>query len=189
MRDLEIRGAGEILGLKQSGKTKETGLPLYFRLLEEKVAELSSGKRKPPETKIELDFAYGIPDAFFDSEIDKLHFFRSLESVRDEDELDFARNGFFEGREKLPENVENLFLLVRARIRLSKLRVASLRKTGNSYVFEFADGTDVGDLRKFLEIDRNGTFVFTGNGKIRVGTDEYSGDLDFLKKTVESCSK
>ncbi|MDQ1343763.1 MAG: hypothetical protein QG650_483, partial [Patescibacteria group bacterium] len=186
MRDLEIRGAGEILGLKQSGRTKETGLPLYFRLLEEKIAELSSGKKRPPDTRIDLDFAYGIPDAFFDSEIDKLHFFRSLESVRDEKELDFAREGFLEGRPRLPEIVENLFLLVRARIRLAKFRVASLRKMGNSYVFEFAPGTEVADLRKFLEIDTEGAFTFTGNGKIRVETERYSGDLDFLKKTVYS---
>ena len=186
MRDLEIRGAGEILGLKQSGRTKETGLPLYFRLLEEKVAELSTGKKRAPDTKIDLDFSYGIPDSFFDSEIDKLHFFRSLESVRDEKELDYSRDGFLEGRDKLPEGVENFFLLVRARIRLAKLKVASLRKMGNSYVFEFAEGTEVADLRKFLEIDKDGTFVFTGNGKIRVETGEYSGDLDFLQKTVYS---
>lgn len=188
MRDLEIRGAGEILGLKQSGRTKETGLPLYFRLLEEKVAELSTGKKRAPDTKIDLDFSYGIPDAFFDSEIDKLHFFRSLESVRDEKELDYSRDGFLEGRDTLPEGVENFFLLVRARIRLAKLKVATLRKMGNSYVFEFAAGTEVADLRKFLEIDKDGTFVFTGNGKIRVETGEYSGDLDFLKKTVGSIS-
>lgn len=186
MRDLEIRGAGEILGLKQSGRTKETGLPLYFRLLEEKVAELSTGKKRAPDTKIDLDFSYGIPDAFFDSEIDKLHFFRSLESVRDEKELDYSRDGFLEGRDTLPEGVENFFLLVRARIRLAKLKVATLRKMGNSYVFEFAAGTEVADLRKFLEIDKDGTFVFTGNGKIRVETSEYSGDLDFLRKTVYS---
>lgn len=152
------------------------------------MAELSTGKKRAPDTKIDLDFSYGIPDSFFDSEIDKLHFFRSLESVRDEKELDYSRDGFLEGRDKLPEGVENFFLLVRARIRLAKLKVASLRKMGNSYVFEFAEGTEVADLRKFLEIDTEGAFIFTGNGKIRVDTNEYSGDLDFLQKTVYSIS-
>lgn len=106
--------------------------------------------------------------------------------MRNEKELDYSRDGFLEGRDKLPEGVENFFLLVRARIRLAKLKVASLRKMGNSYVFEFAEGTEVADLRKFLEIDKDGTFVFTGNGKIRVDTTEYRGDLDFLQKTVYS---
>lgn len=82
--------------------------------------------------------------------------------------------------------MENFFQLVRARIRLAKFKVASLRKMGNSYVFEFAAGTEVSDFRKFLEIDKDGTFVFTGNGKIRVDTSEYQGDLDFLRRTVGS---
>lgn len=84
--------------------------------------------------------------------------------------------------------MENFFLLVRARIRLAKLKVAALRKMGNSYVFEFAAGTEVADFRKFLEIDKDGTFIFTGNGKIRVELSEYSEDLDFLKRTVDSIS-
>jgi transcription-repair coupling factor (superfamily II helicase) len=186
MRDLEIRGAGEILGVKQSGRTKETGLPLYFRLLEEKVAELRDGKKRAPDAKIDLDLSYGIPDSFFDSEIDKLHFFRSLESVSSLDELETARASFFDRTAILPEATENLFLLVRARIRLTELKVASLKRTGNSYVFEFAPGTAVADLRKFLEIDTKGEFVFTGNGKIRTETENFKSDADFLKFLVQA---
>ncbi len=180
LRDLEIRGAGEILGLKQSGRTKETGLPLYFRLLEEKVEELSLGKKRVPDAKIELDIPYGVPDAFFESEIDKIHFFRSLESVSDESELNAARAAFGNS-EALPAETENLFLLIRARIRLTALKVAILKRTGENYVFEFATGTAVSDLRKFLELDSRGDFTFVGNGKIRVEAAGYGGDAEFLK--------
>jgi transcription-repair coupling factor (superfamily II helicase) len=46
MRDMEIRGAWDVLGFKQSGKSKDLGLTLYFRMLEEKIEELKDEKKK-----------------------------------------------------------------------------------------------------------------------------------------------
>lgn len=67
LRDLEIRGAGDVLGIKQSGKTHNTGLSLYFTLLEEKIEELRNGKKlEKNDCKIELDISYFIDNDFFD---------------------------------------------------------------------------------------------------------------------------
>jgi transcription-repair coupling factor (superfamily II helicase) len=58
MRDMQIRGTGDILGFRQSGKSKEVGISLYFQLLEEKVEVLKNGKKQNENTKIELDLSY-----------------------------------------------------------------------------------------------------------------------------------
>lgn len=155
MRDLEIRGAGDILGIKQSGKTSETGLSLYLKLLEEKIEELQSGKIPSKiDCKIELDISYFIEDDFFDSELDKIRFFRSIESMETLEDLEYSHRTFEEANETLPESFENLFLLLRTRIVLGQYNVQILKKVGSNYVFEFDPKTDVSVLRKFLELDK-----------------------------------
>lgn len=90
-------------------------------MLEEKIAELRHEKTKnASNVRIELDFPYSIPDSFFNSDIDKIHFFRSLESIVDEEALERARESFLEGRDSLPKSVENLFLMLLSRIRLAR---------------------------------------------------------------------
>ena len=187
MRDLEIRGAGEILGVAQSGKTKDTGISLYLKILEEKVAELKGAPiKRGSDVRIELDIPYTIPDTYFTSEIDKLHFFRSLESVRTEKELDAARLGFLEERDELTKETENLFSLVRARLLLSPYMVENVRKSGRHYFFEFRTGVTLEILKKFLSSDSRGEYIFVGNGKIRTETEGYKNDVDFLEKIIYS---
>lgn len=88
MRDMEIRGAGEVLGLRQAGKSKEVGLSLYFRMLEEKIESIRNNRKKRSQIKIELDLSYGIEDELFANEMDKLSFFREIESIETIEELD-----------------------------------------------------------------------------------------------------
>lgn len=88
MRDMEIRGAGDMLGIKQSGRSKDVGLTLYFRLLEERISEIKEQRKKRELTKIELDISYAIPDEVFLCEKDKLNFFREIESIDTIEELE-----------------------------------------------------------------------------------------------------
>lgn len=135
MRDMEIRGAGDILGIKQSGKSKDVGLPLYFRMLEEKIAEMKDEKQKKIFTKIELDLSYILPDEFFSSELDKLNFFREVENIENLDDLDMVEREF--SYDKNDENIANLFLLLRARIVFGEFGVEKISKNLNFYVFDF----------------------------------------------------
>lgn len=88
MRDMEIRGAGDVLGFKQAGKSKDIGLTLYFRMLEEKIAEIKDEKQKKKPVKIELELSYALDDSLFLSESDKLNFFREIENIETLEELD-----------------------------------------------------------------------------------------------------
>jgi transcription-repair coupling factor (superfamily II helicase) len=186
MRDLEIRGAGDILGIKQSGKSKDTGLSLYLQLLENKIESLKSGQsRQMPDCKIELNISYYISDDFFASEVDKIAFFRNLESIENEEDLDFTYDTFRQGNDELPEAVENLFLILKTRLRMRKYGVVSLKKMMTNYVFEFDKSVDVAKLRSFLELDRNGDFVIVTTHKIRVETQHWHGPKEFLKSLLK----
>lgn len=185
LRDLEIRGAGDVLGIKQSGKTHDTGLSLYFTLLEEKIEELRSGKiLKKNDCKIELNISYFIDNDFFDSELDKIRFFRNIESIETLEDLEYTHKTFEEANETLPKSFEHLFLLLRARVIFGKFGVVSLKKIGSSYVFEFDSTVEVPIVRKFLELDTTGDFILINIHKIKVDIKNFRGDKDFLEKLL-----
>lgn len=135
MRDMQIRGTGDILGFRQSGKTKEVGISLYFQLLEEKVEELRNGKKTDDRCKIELELSYVIEDDFFDSELDKVSFFRDIDSIETLPDLDYAEATF--GGREMPESMGNLFLSLRSSIILTGYSVKKVSKIGNNYHFDF----------------------------------------------------
>ena len=111
MKDLEIRGGGDILGVRQSGQAKEIGVSLFLKMLEEKVEELKEEKNAVGnanlhslqekknikiQTKIDLMISASIPDSYFLSETDKLNFYREIELVQDREDLEYLKNSFFE---------------------------------------------------------------------------------------------
>lgn len=186
MRDLEIRWAWDILGIKQSGKSKETWLSLYLKLLENKIEELKTGiKQTGINCSIELGISYYISDDFFPSEADKLHFFRNIESIETLEDLDFTLETFKEGNDNIPVELENLFMILKTRIILTNYWVNSLKKVGQSYIFEFDKNTWVEKIRKFLDrFDKTWDFVLVTVHKIKVETRVFRSDLDFISKII-----
>ncbi len=183
MRDMQIRGTGDILGFRQSGKTKEVGISLYFQLLEEKVEELKNGKKKAIGCKIELELSYVIDEEFFDSEMDKVSFFRDIDSIETLEDLDYAEATF--GSWEMPENMQNLFLSLRISIILSGYSVKKIAKIGASYHFDFQEGARPDDLRRFLErFDPKGNMIIVSISKIRIETSLWKSPREFLSSLV-----
>lgn len=188
MRDLEIRWAGDILWIKQSGKSKETWLSLYIKLLEEKIEELKTwNKNISNNCQIELNISYYISEDFFSSEADKIHFFRNIESIETLEDLDFAYKTFVEWNDKIPEEFNNLFLILKTRIILANYWVESLRKVWQSYIFELNKSTKVELIKEFLDrFDIDGNFVLISVHKIKVATEFYRDDKDFMNKLINT---
>jgi transcription-repair coupling factor (superfamily II helicase) len=122
MRDLEIRGAGDLLGAEQSGHVAALGFELYVELLAEAVAELSGERRvaaRPVRVDARVD-AY-VPNAYVDSEALRIDLHRRLALVETEDELRELEAATVDRFGPLPDPVENLFGIQEARIKLSRL--------------------------------------------------------------------
>lgn len=185
MRDLEIRGAGEILGIAQSGKSRETGVSLYLKLLENKMQELQTGTvQHTMDIKIELDIQFVLPDTLFNGDVDKIHFYRSLEGIDNIEDLESSEASLVQAHGPNVD-VERLFLLLKARILLSAYGVNHLKKVLKDYVFDFR-GATTQDIRDFLEVDAEGNFLVQNLDRVRVAQNLYTGDLDFLSKLVYS---
>jgi transcription-repair coupling factor (superfamily II helicase) len=122
MRDLEIRGAGDLLGPEQSGHVAALGFELYVEMLNEAVAELS-GQRTVAVRPVRVDArvdAY-VPATYVAAEALKIDLHRRIALAEDEDELGELR-AFTEDRYgPLPEPVENLFAIQSAKLKLARL--------------------------------------------------------------------
>jgi transcription-repair coupling factor (superfamily II helicase) len=125
MRDLEIRGAGNLLGAEQSGFIMEMGLEMYQRTVAEAVAELkeqefdrffkgqkAQARSAAAETTIDADVEAYIPDIFIESDSERLDFYRRLYSVASVDEIQAMRDELRDRFGEYPEEVENLFGVV-----------------------------------------------------------------------------
>ena len=122
MRDLEIRGAGDLLGAEQSGHIAALGFELYVELLGEAVAELS-GQRRPVARPVRVDArvdAY-VPASYIGAEALKIDLHRRLALAESEDELQELRAATIDRYGPLPEAVENLFAIQEAKLKLARL--------------------------------------------------------------------
>jgi transcription-repair coupling factor (superfamily II helicase) len=120
MRDLEIRGAGDLLGAEQSGHVAALGFELYVEMLNEAVAELSGQARvvaRPVRIDARVD-AY-VPATYVQAEALKIDLHRRIALSEHEDELRELRAATEDRYGPLPEPVENLFRIQEARLALA----------------------------------------------------------------------
>ena len=122
MRDLEIRGAGNLLGAEQSGHVAAIGFELYVELLGEAVAELSGTRRavaRPVRVDAQVD-AY-VPTDYMPAEAQKIDLHRRLALAESEDELRELRAATEDRFGPLPEPVESLFAIQEAKLKLARI--------------------------------------------------------------------
>ena len=141
MRDLEIRGAGNILGASQSGHIQEVGLDLYTQLLNEAVRELeeeggsSDGVEIPPELpRIELPMNARIPEDYVDHLPTRLAVYQRLAKMSDADYIPEIREELGDRFGPLPKEVENLLTLVSLRTLAADVGVESIVQGNDAIV-------------------------------------------------------
>ncbi len=127
MRDLEIRGAGNLLGVGQSGHIASVGYDLYCQLVTEAVAELNGQTiEEPVEIKLDLPVAANIPNDYIDTEPQRLEAYRRLANVSDETEVEDIRSEWVDRFGKIPEVAERLLDVASLRAECSRIGVREL---------------------------------------------------------------
>ena len=143
MRDLEIRGAGNLLGEEQSGHMEAIGFDLYCRLLEETVAELRDGRGVAPvDVKVDLRVPAYLPDEYVGDPQLKMDLYRRLARMRDPDHATWLREEFRDRYGPLPAPVENLLEVHRIRVLASRNGVAEIRAARQGLDLFFAGGQE-----------------------------------------------
>jgi transcription-repair coupling factor (superfamily II helicase) len=185
MRDLEIRGAGELLGTEQSGHVAALGFELYVELLNEAVAELSGQRRvaaRPVRVDARVD-AY-VPAAYIASEALKIDLHRRLALTESDDELRELRAAVEDRYGQLPEPVEALFDIQEAKLKLALAGADYLVFRGGRLTFGplVLGSEDLRDLRASVD-----TAVYaSGRREVSLRTDSFREGLRMLDAILET---
>jgi transcription-repair coupling factor (superfamily II helicase) len=185
MRDLEIRGAGDLLGPEQSGHVAALGFELYVEMLAEAVAELSGQRRtaaRPVRVDARVD-AY-VPAAYIASEALKIDLHRRLALSETEDDLAELRAAIKDRYGPLPEPVENLFAIQEAKLKLARAGADYLVfRGGRATVGPLVLGS--GELRELR--GRVDTAVYTtARREVSLRDDVFSGALRLVDAILET---
>jgi len=179
MRDLEIRGAGDLLGAEQSGHVAALGFELYVEMLHEAVAELSGQRRlaaKPVRIDARVD-AY-VPAAYIAAEALKIDLHRRISLTESEDELHELRVATEDRYGPLPEPVENLFAIQEIKLKLARLGADYLVfRGGRASVGPVVLGS--GELRELRSQVETAVYS-TGNREITLRGDKFQGAVDLV---------
>ena len=154
MKDLEIRGAGNLLGGEQSGHIAGVGFDLYVRMVGEAVADyraaLESGEaveEAPLEVKIELPVDAHVPHDYAPGERLRLQAYRSIASANSEEDIASVREELTDRYGPLPEPVENLLLVAGLRMLARAAGVTDITLQGNNVRFSPVDLRESQELR------------------------------------------
>lgn len=147
LRDLEIRGAGNILGPEQSGHIHTVGYEMYCRLLAEAVHKLKNEPiEQPPETIIDLGFTAAIPKSYIPSDRQRMDIYRRIARTSIPDDLKHLAEELRDVFGPAPAKVQTLLDLTELRILAAGWNLKSILLHGPDVIFRFADGRAAADL-------------------------------------------
>ncbi len=136
MKDLEIRGAGNLLGGEQSGHIADVGFDLYVRLVGEAVADYrGDAEEEPAEVRIELPVDAHLPHDYIGSERLRLEVYKRLAEVRADEDVDAVRDELVDRYGEPPEEVASLLLVARFRARARQAGVTEVTIAGKHVRF------------------------------------------------------
>jgi transcription-repair coupling factor (superfamily II helicase) len=185
MRDLEIRGAGDLLGAEQSGHVAALGFELYVEMLDEAVAELSGQSRvaaRPVRVDARVD-AF-VPASYISSEALKIDLHRRLALIESDDELRELRAATEDRFGPLPGPVENLFAIQEAKLALARIGADYLvYRGGRATVGPLVLGS--GELRALRAVADTAVYS-TSRREVSRRTDDLQGALGLAAAIVDA---
>ncbi len=132
MRDVEIRGVGNILGTKQHGHMINVGFDTYCQLLEETVNELKGeGVKAKKPTIVDINITAYIPDEWVGSTEQKMIEYKRLSDVKNEIELNYIVSEWKDRFSRIPDEVENLIKLIKIRLIATECGISIIRESGS----------------------------------------------------------
>ena len=173
MRDLEIRGAGNILGAEQSGHIHAIGFELYTKLLNQAVQELrddragegASQEEAKEDTRVDLPLSAHIPNDYIGHLPVRLNVYQRLMDLRGQPEIDDMREELRDRFGRLPKAVDNLLYLVSLKIMAREMGVQSIASSETEIGITLKES--VGGARLVLERSLGG-WASVGNRQIRL---------------------
>jgi transcription-repair coupling factor (superfamily II helicase) len=174
MHDLEIRGAGEVLGENQSGNMLEVGFQLYNEMLSEAVRALKNGEEPDllsplqATTEINLHSPALLPDDYCGDVHLRLSFYKKLATAKTQDQVDALLEELVDRFGKLPTQAQTLIDTHRLRVLAKPYGVAKVDAAPGVILISFKQHAPVDGMRIIQLVQKNKHIKLAGNDKLRI---------------------
>src|SRR5205823_13473613 len=157
LRDLEIRGAGNLLGAEQHGAIAAVGIEMYLQMLQSAVSKLRTGAEESAipdglstaEMNLDLPLDHFIPRSYIRDEKLRLGAYRQLAGAEDEEELDSLLRSLKDRYGNAPDQLDNLAYSLRVKLRGQRMGLRGVIAEGHDIVIRV-------DPERFLDIEELG---------------------------------
>lgn len=158
MKDMEIRGAGNLLGKDQSGEVYAVGFDMYLSLLNAAIEKLTrNGWEQSEEVLLELEYSGFIPETYIQEPEIKMEIYKKIAAIREEYDYELAQMELEDRFGPIPEEVNSLLSIAKIRIICKKLKVDSLKEKKGlvSILFNKKSQPNIDKLMKLISTSGN----------------------------------
>ncbi|MDL2301152.1 transcription-repair coupling factor [Lachnospiraceae bacterium OttesenSCG-928-D06] len=167
MRDLEIRGAGNLLGMKQHGHMEAVGYDLYCKMLNEAVRTLKGHSRTEDfGTLVDLDVDAFIPASYIVNEVQKLDIYKRIAGIESEKERDDMKDELLDRFGEIPKSVDNLLRIALIRVAAHNVFLTEIKGKNERIIFTFLPDAKINPANIPVILKKYGeALAFTAYGK------------------------
>ena len=156
MRDLEIRGAGSLLGEIQHGHLEQVGYDTYCTLLDEVVKEMQGIKtEKEIDVQIDLNVTCYIPDEYIPDSAQKIEIYQDIALCKNEEDIQNVIDEMIDRFGNIPNQIENLINISRIKMLCKKLEISRVQSRRDGIVFTFDNPNPNIDILKIIQDYKN----------------------------------
>ncbi len=166
MKDLEIRGAGSMLGMQQHGHINAVGYDMYCKLLDDAVKKLKGEKvSTPDETSISINISAFIPENYIKDEMQKLEIYKKISLIIDEKTMYDIEEEIEDRFGDIPKAVRNLLDIAMLKSTANNIGITHIteKKKETHIIFKEKANADINKILDLVEKDRDIKFITTGN--------------------------
>jgi transcription-repair coupling factor (superfamily II helicase) len=193
MHDLEIRGAGEVLGESQSGEMLEVGFQLYSEMLNEAVRALKAGREPDMSaplastTEINLHVPALLPADFCGDVHERLSIYKRLANCESQDRIDNMQEELIDRFGKLPDPVKALIETHRLRILARSVGIVKIDAHGEAASLQFMEKPPIDPIKIITLIQKNRHIKLAGQDKLRITSNmpDLPARVNQVKQTIK----
>ncbi len=185
MRDLEIRGAGNLLGKKQHGYIKEIGFELYMDMLKKAISKMNGEALEDIDCEIDLPISFYIPKTYIPSPPVRMYFYKELISITSDEEAKNIKKELLDRFGTIPKELENFFEVLNIKNLAKNLKISSIKENKNVITINFSDPKiiDINIILDMMEKEK-GKIKFKNNSPNAIDLYVNKNKLDYIKNIL-----